>query len=783
MDNVKMIRSSGNEPGLLELQLLHNGEYITVAGTGACVTLNIWTREKHIAHAFDPVEYVSADGNEISANPVYSLCECDETDGAITAKAGEYNITQRFTVIGEGQIRADVICRAPENGQIEKLMAGLFFMPHKKLARTYDILDFAWLPNLHFKEDHVCGHHFFRSPAAVAAAGGYYIAVIPELDELSRFNLPYALDFRAIDPRAEAPVLKYGVCSWEPDGHIYSIHKRGRPAAHEKEFAFSYAVLLGEYSSIYEISKKVTDYLWSVYGDKYFQDIRPQVMPFEEYGRRYTYKYELWDSLRYDSTGKRAGFNNIHRRGANFHAWENDLNVAYGIKYYGDTHDDKQLSGAADAIKNTVVQSPGKDGAFPCVFNFETDSYEGSLFWTARAADPQNGFDAAAMGVTAWWALYWHTDFEADSVLFDKLLAYCGFLTRAQELSGAVPTYFRGDLSPFEQLRESATSCVSGAVLAKCAFISGDEKLKESAVKCGNFTVGKIIPSLRFNDFETYYSCSPKPLYAVDYYTGIYPHCNLSLQWACDQMLALYRLTGEHSWLEHGEYLLSVLSLYQQVWNPSFLPEYLYGGFGVMNTDGEWNDGRQARFVPTYADYYMATGNTQYLKRAVAACRASFALMDMKENHEQKINSLVLERDFQPNTAGQGRAKPGQGYAPENIHHGAEFCFNGTFGCCWTGMNWSAGGGLAASAYLERHLGSAHLSIKTAENTELICIDGLTGNIRTGSDGKIYADIKNAFPDTLSGRRVKITCSDKADIVVNGIAVSIAPYNPSEVMI
>ena len=51
----------------------------------------------------------------------------------------------------------------------------------------------------------------------------------------------------------------------------------------------------------------------------------------------------------------------------------------------------------------------------------------------------------------------------------------------------------------------------------------------------------------------------------------------------------------------------------------TFYPEYLYGGFGVMNTDGEWNDGRQSRFVVTLVEYFEETKNLQYLKRAVAS--------------------------------------------------------------------------------------------------------------------------------------------------------------------
>ena len=47
-----------------------------------------------------------------------------------------------------------------------------------------------------------------------------------------------------------------------------------------------------------------------------------------------------------------AGIDNIHRRGANFHAWENDLNVAYGVKYYGTKWNDHELTEIADGIVN-----------------------------------------------------------------------------------------------------------------------------------------------------------------------------------------------------------------------------------------------------------------------------------------------------------------------------------------------------------------------------------------------------------------------------------------------
>jgi hypothetical protein len=210
-------------------------------------------------------------------------------------------------------------------------------------------------------------------------------------------------------------------------------------------------------------------------------------------------------------------------------------------------------------------------------------------------------------------------------------------------------------------------------------------------------------------------------------------------------MLALYRLTGDAKWLRHGEYLLSILSFYQQVWDPPQLRGYLYGGFGVMNTDGEWNDGRQARFVSTYADYYQETGEIEYLERAVAACRAAFALMDMAENHENGINDTVMGEKLgvRPKVAG-GRAEPGMGYAGENIYHRLQNreWHGGRDLTHWTGMNWSAGGGLAAAAYLERLFGAVWVD---GAARVAVPIDGVAARVQSWDDGRIALEVRSAL--------------------------------------
>jgi hypothetical protein len=761
-----------------------DGAWQVVCATGLIDTVSIWDT-RLVAKSEDPLcewkEFADSQGRAVSG--FFDEATADGPDRIILARdIGGRTVEQTVTADEGGRTHIRVRCAAsgePQPFDIGRLMTNVFFVPGGKAARSTEPLEFAWLPLLHKEKDHVCGDHFFRSPAAMVACGGFYAALIPDLDSLAAYrDVGHALDLRVTDTLIEAPRLSYGLCPWQPEGHVYAVHPPGLfQRVNGEELAYEFDLFIGTGADYRQVPRKIAAWLWQRYGARLFRDVRPQVLPFQEYGRRYTYAEELPRSVKRvaSAAGEHVGIDNTDRRGANFHAWENDLNVAYGIQYYGTKWGDASLTGIAKGILRTYLGAPRRDGAFPCVFNFRTGAYEGTLYWTARSADAMKGFDAAAMGVTAWWSLIWTEDFGDDGSLRDAAVSYAWFLRSSQLPSGAIPTYFDKTLRPERQLLQSATTCISGAVLARTARMTAEASLLESALAAGHWVAENVVPQLDFDDFETYYSCSPKPLHAIDYWTGIRPHCNLSIQWGCDQMLALHALSGDRAWLETGEYLLSILSLYQQVWNPPFYSEYLFGGFGVMNTDGEWSDGRQARFVPTFADYYRVTGKTEYLERAVAACRASFALCDIPENHANGINDLVFGQNVDARYAACGSSAPGRGYAPENIHHlaaemwAAERGYKGL----WTGMNWSSGGGLSASAYLEGHFGSACIDIAAGK---AIGIDGMAVNLVSwdGRTAVVQAEslLQGLRHPWRSARRCRITVQHAGDgpceIVVNG---------------
>ena len=762
----RILRGNGGEENCIFFAL---SDGTIIGGTGITGTEKLWNLIPEHKEAFCETEWIDKNNFCHTEKPMFSVNKSD----TMHARMDAFDIIQKFTVISENRIRADIKCKVKDSEiLLSKIMSGIYFFPKKKIRRAYDCLDFAWTPSLHHTQEDVCGHHFFRSPVVCVASKGYYLAIVPSLNEFQKDNnLPFALDLRSLDSTIEGPRLSYGVCTWEPVPHVYTVHSHKKGVTPPVEFSFSYDILLGDYQALPEVLKIVQNFLWNKYGNRWFADIRPQVMPFEDYGRKYTYIYELQDSLKKRViNGKNcAGINNISRRGSNFHAWENDLLMAYGMKYYSIKWKDSSLEEIAEGIRNLFLSAPQSHGAFPCIYNFETDCYEGSLFWTARAIDPIKGFDSAAMSVTVWWAMLWCEDLDDCPEMMSKVERYLNFLSSKQETNGAIPTYFDSDLTPAEQLRFSATTGLNGAVLAKGARLTGNAEWKDVALEAGRFIKNTIIPSLDFSDFEAYYSCSPKPLYFMDNETGIKPHCNLSIQWCCDLMLELYRLTGDKNWLDDGEYLLNIMCLYQQIWDPPFYPEYLYGGFGVMNTDGEWNDGRQSRFVVTLVEYFEETKNLQYLKRAVAACRASFALMDIPENHDGNINQLVLGKQFAKGDAGCGKAVPGVGYAPENIHHpGFESTKAPNQYTCWTGLGWSSGGALSGSAYLDCHIGSAYLDI---DELEVIGIDGLQGEFTGSTEVFISSAVK------ASSRQVTLRTSKPIQLKVNGIDIIFSEIN------
>jgi hypothetical protein len=208
--------------------------------------------------------------------------------------------------------------------------------------------------------------------------------------------------------------------------------------------------------------------------------------------------------------------------------------------------------------------------------------------------------------------------------------SFADFLLAHQQASGVIPSWYDpATLAPVETFRdENAETAGAALFLAEYSARTKKERYLAAAEQAMQYIFTSVVPQRKWFDFETFFSCSRKPIGFFDKYTQQNPQNTLSMHQAAEACCLLYGLTGKQQYKERGREIIDYLCLYQQVWSPRWLSCELFGGFGVQNTDAEWSDSRQGYFAVTLMNYYELTGEKEYFERGVAALRAMFSLFE-----------------------------------------------------------------------------------------------------------------------------------------------------------
>ncbi len=566
-------------------------------------------------------------------------------------------------------------------------------------------LDYAWAPNLRPGDDMVIGDHVFRAPAVILLKDGRWAALLPDLDALAALKRA-RLTCLELDVKDRVhPVFGYGLKQYEPIHHTYYRHAPSMlstpPAG---PITFAYEIMVGAEAERPDVLRTVTAYQWRRYATPYLEKALPQTIPFRDYAD-YTYPsvQQVGEYVEFKIEGEVVGGFKALSHNGYFRTpqpivwnqvWFNGLRSAYGMWHFGRRLGRKEWQQRARRVKMWTLRAPQVAGLFPAVYAYEDGEWWGS---PPRLNGGRHRVHASSAAWTATWLLWWDRDLQRDRAAVEYARRLGDFLVEAQLPSGAIPAWFdlpddgEGVPRPVETLRESAETGGAALFLGELALRTGETSYREALLRACDFLLAEVIPQMKYWDFETFWSCSWKPLGMTDPHTGILPHNNYSTYWAAHALLRAYDLTQDARYLRGSLEALDVLNLYQQLWNPPWLDLYTFGGFGVMNTDGEWNDSRQAVFAPLYLEAYRVTGEAEYFQRGVAALRASFALMAVPENKE-----------VSPHTWG---AYP-VGLSPENFAHSG---VNGTHGR--SDFGWGAGGALAAAAWVENRYGGIYVDL------------------------------------------------------------------------
>jgi len=498
-------------------------------------------------------------------------------------------------------------------------------------------LDFVWSQNIKSEEGDFVSTAQFKSPAVMFQQGRAFAALMPQPGSGGAFAMD--LDVTS-GPR---PWFSYGAVVSDPHGHSYFRRSRdGVLSPVNGAIEYSYSIVASS-QPVKLGYRRVVRRLWSTLGrPQLLESIdlqknvrKPELELFDDWRRDAWVRYANEVYRDFDCGGKRCGTLASRRNvwgqwdkpapDAWFNSWFQTLRTAYGWFLYGRNTGNADIQRKAETVLNLALRSPRKGGAFSTIYLLDGDRWIPEDGWAGFPED----YHSFCMSWTAYWMLQWAKDLTPGRK--EEILAfvrpYGDFLVSHQLPGGVIPSWYGADLEPRKEFRDfNAETAGSAVFLVELAEVARDKRYLDAAEKAMAFITREVLPRERWSDYETFKSCARKPFDFYDHWTAQYPQNNLSTMQAAMAYLKLFRATKERRYLELGVNVLDYLLLTQQVWNnPAFSPK-LVGGFTTQNTDAEWSDARQCYAAVLLWDYYQDTGEGEYLERAVAAARSTFAV-------------------------------------------------------------------------------------------------------------------------------------------------------------
>jgi hypothetical protein len=535
-----------------------------------------------------------------------------------------------------------------------------------------------------------------------------------------------------MDLDAPGKKLTLGMSETEVEGHVFYARKPG--ASYPKgAVRFGFLAMASERAE--NPFRPVLAYLWSRHGRALFEagaPLRGDLTPYVEH--TYRWAFEGWrDAVwqEFELEGKRVGapvfivnqtqspnypgeVNEREFRSVWNQAWFSSLRSASGLYRWARARRDEALLAKARMTKELALLAPMKDGIFPALIATEMETVNGlnrskgwkTAFWGnsdrnpvnrlagSRSWDPRIApYHVLDMSWTSLLMLRWHEELEPDERLLAYATRYGDALLRLQDARGFFPAWLdRESLKPLGVLDDSPETSLSVTFLLALSRATGGREYRAAALRAMDAVAREIVPEGRWEDFETYWSCSS---FGIDDLVGRkierngqYKQNTFSMFWTAEALLETYRATGQREYLALGERVLDELLMAQASWQPPYMYVDVLGGFGVMNADAEWNDSRESLFAETIVRYGQELSRDEYVQRGLAALRASFVMMYGPENPRTKEQWEKRHPFFGPED---------YGFTMENYGHDGRTSPEGEGMGVFTIYDW--GNGAAAEAY------------------------------------------------------------------------------------
>ena len=587
---------------------------------------------------------------------------------------------------------------------------------------------FHWSPHLTPTGRHIVDQHVFRSPALIMSDGKQMIALVPDLDIMQKGTaVRWYLDLDAPNNR-----LILGMSNSSVAEHVLFQREPGATYPEgEVEIGF-YLLHAADAAAVVNPFRKPLDFIWSRWGHPLYHSGHPVAGKLENYVEHtYNWAFNSWGDAvwqEFELNGNFVGapvfivnttqspnypgeVNEREFRSVWNQAWFSSLRSAGGLYRYARRTGNKALMEKALLTKELALSFPQRDGFFYGLIGTEMEEVESegrkynrskgwdTHYWGNSNRNPytwnprEAPFHILDMSWTALLMLRWYDELERDDQLLTYAEDYAKSLLKIQYSNGFFPGWLHLEtLEPMQHLNESPETAMSVTFLLKLAALTGNHDYKKAALKAMDAVIRNVIPTGRWEDFETYWSCSR---YGSDSLVGekvlrnnMHKQNNFSMFWTAEALLECYLTTKEKHYLVMGQRTLDELLMTQAAWQPPYMYVNVLGGFGVMNADGEWNDSRQSLFAGLILQYGKLLSKTEYSERGYAALKASFVMMYAPENPQTKMQWEKVYPFF---------GAEDYGFMMENYGHGGRTSPGGEGMGEFAIYDW--GNGAAAEAY------------------------------------------------------------------------------------
>jgi len=600
--------------------------------------------------------------------------------------------------------------------------------------------DFWWAPHLAPEEGYVIGQHVFRAPALIVQQSSLTLVLAPDLDVVGQRpeNL-WFMDYDAVRNR-----MWLGMVRTEIPEHVLFKKAPGMKFSPGKVELSFFLTAYHDGGEVRNPWSKVAGFQWRRWGKPLYAKGEPIPAPLEKYVRHtYEWAFDGWGKFvwqEFDLNGVRVGapqfIVNISQS-PNYpgpwyqreflsiwnQAWFSSLRSASGLYRFARGTQDKELLRKANLTKELALAAPMKNGIFPAVIGCEntTVQIEGREYRRPRGWDHASWSNSNRSprdhGISSQWyhvldaswtallMLRWYEELEQDKRLLEYARTYGDRLLALQDSEGFFPGWLHPEThQPGPVMNHTPETSMSVTFLLKLAEQTGDEKDRQAAIRAMDAVLAQIVPTGRWEDFETYWSCCG---WGRDKYLGnkiernaMHKQNSLSTFWTAEALLATYRATNRPRYLQWGRRTLDELSMCQQVWQPPFIYVPALGGFGVMNCDGEWNDSRETLFAELFLDYYRETGNPDYFERGIAGLKSGFIMMYCPENPVVRTMWEKVYPWFGPQD---------YGFTMENYGHDGRTSADGEGMGVFTIYDWGNGAAAEAAMRILDHYGHVYI--------------------------------------------------------------------------